>query len=166
MICASLLLLNKSDLVRPEQLEKIKQKVAKIVGKEKQMVNCNYGQVEPGVLFVKRFQSISIGDEHSVGTHHHHHSTLQAIKLEDLPQLQQRTFEKWLNQLPSGILRGKGFVEIDNSHQLYGFQYASKKATFTRVPSSINKKPVIILIGMGLDDEQINAHCKQLLSLK
>ncbi|WP_391206802.1 CobW family GTP-binding protein [Psychrobacillus sp. L4] len=167
MVCASLLLLNKTDLVPPKQLDKIKQKIAKVVGQEKQMVNCHYGKVEPEILFEKRFQSISIGERHSdINHHHHHHSTLQAIKLEDLPAFQQKAFEKWLSQLPNGILRGKGIIEIENSSQLYSFQYASKKAQFVPISASSNKKPVIILIGMGLDNEQLNAHCKRLLQPK
>ncbi|WP_342599852.1 GTP-binding protein [Psychrobacillus sp. FSL H8-0483] len=164
MVCGSLLLLNKTDLIRSEQLDKVIQKITKIAGVETELVKCSYGQIEAGMLFEKRFQSISIGKQHSdIDHHHHHHSTVQAIKLEDFPAFQQKTFEKWLKQLPNNVLRGKGIVEIENSNQFYSFQYASKKVTFTPVPSTLNKKNIIILIGTGLNNEAMNSHCKQLL---
>ncbi len=164
MICGSLLVLNKTDLVPSSQLENIKQKITKKSQKEKTIMECVYGKIDAELLFEKRIHSVSIGKlSLDVEHHHHHHSTLQALKLEDLPIVQKKEFEKWLKHLPASVLRGKGFVEIEGSHQLYSFQYASRKLAFTAVPAAINRKPVIILIGMGLDTEQINEHWKQLV---
>ncbi|MFF2753612.1 CobW family GTP-binding protein [Psychrobacillus sp. NPDC058041] len=164
MICGSILLLNKTDLITSEQLDKVIHKIMKISGNEKEIMKCTHGQVDTDMLFKKRYQSILISKQHSDTVHdHHHHSTVQAMKVEDFPSLQQKAFEKWLSQLPNNVLRGKGFVEIKGFEQLYSFQYASKKTTFTPVPSSLNKKPIVILIGVGLDNEQMNNHCKQLL---
>lgn len=164
-VCGSLLLVNKIDLVPSGQLEKIKQKITKIVGYEKVMIECEHGHVEPAVLFEKRIQSVLIGNTPSSDhVHvHHHHSTVQAIKLENVPELKQKTFEKWLKQLPPNILRGKGFIETEGAKQLYSFQYASKKVAFTPVPSPVKQQPVIILIGMGLEENQILDHWKQLV---
>ncbi|MBS4198347.1 GTP-binding protein [Bacillus sp. FJAT-49732] len=165
-VCGSLLFLNKTDLIPSGQLEKIKQRITKIAGHEKVMIEGVYGQIDPEVLFEKRIQSVLIGNSHSEDEHHphhHHHSTVQAIKLENVPPLKQKTFEKWLKQLPTNVLRGKGFIESEGSEQIVSFQYASKKAEFMPVPKSLNRKPIIILIGMGLDENQIRDHWKQLV---
>ncbi|WP_166462458.1 CobW family GTP-binding protein [Psychrobacillus vulpis] len=166
MVCGSLLLLNKTDLIRQDQLDKVILKITKIVGPEKEIVKCVYGRIGTEKLFERKFQSISVNQQRSNIDYHHHHSTVQAIKVEDFPALPQKTFEKWLNQLPNNVLRGKGFVKFEKSHQLYSFQYASKKANFTPVPANLNKKPIIILIGMGINNEQINYHYKQLFEQK
>ncbi|MBS4197509.1 CobW family GTP-binding protein [Lederbergia citri] len=165
-VCGSLLLLNKTDLVPSGQLEKIKQKITKIAGQGKVMIESVYGQLDPEILFEKRIQSVFIGNSHGNDhSHHqhHHHSTVQAIKLENVPTLKQKIFEKWLKQLPPNVLRGKGIIEIEGSKQLYSFQYASNKVTFSLVPQSLNRQPVIILIGMGLEENQIHDHWKQLV---
>ncbi|MBW8348344.1 GTP-binding protein [Bacillus sp. IITD106] len=164
-VCGSLLLLNKTDLVPSGQLEKIKQKITKIAGQDKVMIESVYGQLDPEILFEKRIQSVLIGNSHGNdhSHHHHHHSTVQAIKLEDVPALKQKIFEKWLKQLPANVLRGKGIIEMEGSKQLYSFQYASNKVAFSLVPQSLNRQPVIILIGMGLEENQIHDHWKQLV---
>ncbi|MBS4220254.1 GTP-binding protein [Bacillus sp. FJAT-49711] len=162
-VCGSLLLLNKTDLIPEGQLEKIKQKITKIVGKEKVMIESLYGKINPEHLFEKRIESILVGNGISEKEHHHHHhSTVQAIKLEDVPVIRKKTFEKWLKQLPVNILRGKGFIEMEGSKQIYSFQFASNKVAFAPIPSSLNRKPMIILIGMGLEEDQIHKHWKQL----
>jgi len=164
MICGSLLVLNKTDLVPLNQLESIKQKITKKSKQEKTIMESVCGKIDAELLFEKRIHSVTIGESPlDVEHHHHHHSTFQALKLEDCPVVQKKEFEKWLKHLPANVLRGKGFVEIESSHQLYSFQYASRKVAFTPVPAALNRKPVIILIGMGLDTEQINDHWKQLV---
>ncbi|WP_318615713.1 GTP-binding protein [Sporosarcina sp. YIM B06819] len=160
MICGSLLVLNKTDLVPSNQLAKIKQKITKKLQQEKTIVECFFGKVDAELLFEKRIHSFSIGKTSLDSDHHPHHSSLQALKLEDLPVVQKKEFEQWLKHLPANVLRGKGFIEIEGLHQLYSFQYASRRVTFTPVPATLNRKPVIILIGMGLSLEQIKDHLK------
>lgn len=163
-VCASLLLLNKTDLVPPGQLEKVKQNIKKIAGNEKVIIECVYGQINPALLFEKRIHSVLIGKAHSEDApHHHHHSTIQAVKLENVPALKQKRLEKWLKQLPANVLRGKGLIESEGTKQLYSFQYASNKVAFAPIPDSLNRDPAIILIGMGLKESQIRDHWKQLL---
>lgn len=162
MICGSLLVLNKTDLVPVNQLESIKKKIMKKLQSERQIVECAHGKIDAELLFEKRIHSVSIGTS-ALNGEHHHHSSLHAIKIEDFRTVQRKEFEKWLKQLPANVLRGKGFVEMEGSQQLYSFQYASRKVDFTPVPASVNRNPVIILIGMGLDSEEINAHWKQLV---
>lgn len=160
MVCGSLLILNKTDLIPDGHIQKVKQKIRKITGDKKELVESRYGEVPMDQLFEKRIQSYLIGKENSEAEHHHH-STVQAIKLEELPPIKQKLFAKWLRQLPSNVLRGKGFVNVKGSDRLYSFQYASGKTVLVPVPDLTDRKPVIILIGVGIDVEQINNEWKQ-----
>ncbi|MBS4209495.1 GTP-binding protein [Bacillus sp. FJAT-50079] len=163
MICGSLLLLNKTDLIRLEQLEKVKSKIQRIVGDDKKLIESTFGKVDSDQLLKKRIRSILMGSE---GEYHHHHSTVQMVKLEEVPPLKQKIFEKWLKQLPCHVLRGKGYVQIDGSDQLFSFQYASGKSAFMPVSAGFNRKPVIILIGIDIDVEQMKKDWKQLAHSK
>ncbi|MBE1555293.1 CobW family GTP-binding protein [Sporosarcina limicola] len=162
LVCSSLIVLNKTDLIASEQLEKVKQKIRNIATKEKKMVDCVYGQVNAVTLYEKRIHSAFL-TKYSADNGHHHHSTIQAIKLADLPVFTKKNFEKWLKQLPADVLRGKGFVAIEGSQRLYSFQYASKKVAFSPVPASFDREPVVILIGIGLNQQQISDYYKQLV---
>ncbi|SEN70907.1 GTPase, G3E family [Paenisporosarcina quisquiliarum] len=165
IICGSLLLLNKTDLIHFKQLEKVINKIEEIAGKDKEIIPCTNGIVDPKILFDKRFQSFSINPfQTDINSHHHdHHSTVFAFKLEGIPSLPKKTFEKWFKELPSNVLRGKGYIQIENSSDLLSFQLASKKVKFIPVPFTNNKKTVIILIGTDLHNEDLNNHFKLLL---
>ncbi|MFJ8065658.1 CobW family GTP-binding protein [Psychrobacillus sp. NPDC096426] len=163
--CGSLLLLNKTDLIGPEELEKVIRKIIQIGGDETNIIQCKFGQIDNDILFEKRFQSFVLNPQNTdiVHEHGHHHSFIQAIKLEDIPSFPIKSFEKWFKRLPSNVLRGKGYIEIEHTNELLSFQYASNKVTFTKLPTTVHKKPIIILIGTDLNNEAINEHCKHLL---
>lgn len=166
LVCGSLILLNKTDLVSAKQLEKVKQKVLKIAGEHKKLIECAYGAVDLNTLMKKTVGALPIGDsavhKHE---HRHDHSTVQTITLEDLPSFQRDAVTKWFKQLPPAILRGKGYLQLAETDQLVSFQYASNKVKFTPVSASGDRKPIVILIGMKMDEELMNERCEELLQL-
>lgn len=166
LVCGSMVLLNKTDLVSAKQLEKVKQKVLKIAGEHKKLIECAYGAVDINTLMAKTVGALPIGDsavhKHE---HSHDHSTVQTITMEDLPSFQQDAVTKWFKQLPPAILRGKGYLQLAESGQMVSFQYASNKVKFTPVSASGDRKPIVILIGMKIDEELMNERCEQLLQL-
>ncbi|MFJ5770261.1 CobW family GTP-binding protein [Psychrobacillus sp. NPDC093180] len=166
IISGSLLLLNKTDLIGPAELQKVIRKIRQMGGDESNIIQCQFGQVAHNILFEKRFQSFMMNPQntHIVQEHgHHHHSLIQAIKLEDVPPFPMKSYEKWFKGLPNNVLRAKGYIEIEQTNELVNFQYASNKVTFTRLPASTPKKSIIILIGTDLNNEAISEHCKHLL---
>ncbi|GIN69718.1 cobalamin biosynthesis protein [Bacillus sp. J14TS2] len=165
LVCGSLLLLNKTDIVSIEQLNRLKQKVMKIAGDKKLIVESAYGEVDPAILFEQRIQSILLDKTSTHNAHHHHHhSSVKAIKLDKLPVFNQRKFEKWIKQLPDGVLRGKGFIKLEGSDDLFSFQYAAKKVAFSPIPASLEREAVIILIGIGIEEKQIQQAYKKLIT--
>lgn len=165
IVCGSLLLLNKTDLIRPEELQKVIRKIIQMGGDESNIIQCQFGQVENDILFEKRFQSFLMNPQNTdiAKEHEHHHSIIQAIKLEDIPSFPIKSYEKWFKGLPSNVLRGKGYIEIEQTYELLNFQYASNKVTFTKLPTTAPKKSIIILIGTDLNNEVMNEHCRHLL---
>lgn len=166
IICGSLLLLNKTDLIGSEELQKIIRKITQIKGEQANIVQCKFGQIDNDLLFEKRFQSFRMNPQKTDITHehgHHHHSVIQAIQLEDIPSFPIKSYERWFKELPSNVLRGKGYIEIEHTNELLSFQYASNKVTFTKFANSDHKKTIIILIGTELNNETLNEHCKHLL---
>lgn len=165
IVCGSLLLLNKTDVVSTEQLNRLKQKVRKIAGDKKFVVESAYGEVDPALLFEQRIQSILLDNTSTHNAHHHHHhSNVKAIKLDALPAFNQRKFEKWIKQLPDGVLRGKGFIRLEGADGLFSFQYAAKKVAFVPVPVSLDREAVIILIGIEIEEKQIQQAYKKLIT--
>lgn len=166
ILCGSLLLLNKTDIIRPEEVQKVIRKITQMGGDESNIIQCQFGQVDNDILFEKRFQSFMLNPQHTdiVQEHeHHHHSFIQAIKLEDIPSFPIKSYEKWFKGLPSNVLRGKGYIEIEQTNELVNFQYASNKVTFTKLPADTPRKSIIILLGTDLNNEVMNEHCKHLL---
>ncbi|MDQ0232143.1 CobW family GTP-binding protein [Metabacillus malikii] len=151
--CASLIILNKVDLVADRKMKKV---VASI---EKQatgvpILNSTFGNVEVEELLKARVQTLDVnsskctcgsGDTCS----HHHHATLKAVKFTEVPVFSKKEFEKWLKQLPKEVLRGKGIVKFDETDALYSFQYASGHLQIEEISSS--QAPIIILIGDRLE---------------
>ena len=164
IVCGSLLVLNKTDIVPSEKLKKLRQKIMKIAGDNKMIMECAYGQVTPKILFEQRIQSILLDNRLPVEHAHHHHSGVKAIKLEDLPVLNQRKLEKWLKELPDSVLRGKGFIKLEGTNDLFSFQYAAKKMALAPVPPSLAREPVIILIGIGIEEIQLQQSYKKLIT--
>lgn len=164
LVCGSMILLNKTDLVSGKQLEKVKQKVLKIAGEHKRLVTCTNGMVEPEILLSKTLGELPIIEE---TTHHHHHdhSTVQTITMENLPMLNQETVTKWFKQLPPSVFRGKGYLQLVDSKQLVSFQYASNKVRYTQVSPSAKRDPIIILIGMEMDESDLKKRCNELIQL-
>lgn len=160
---ASLLVLNKTDLISNKQLENIKLKIRKMTGIEKEIVESKYGNAPLDQLFEKRIQSLILRrDQSTDGHHYHHHSAVQAIMIDYTSPIKQKSFEKWLKQLPPNVLRGKGLVEMEGSDQFYSFQYASGKSVLRPVTDLYDPTPVVILIGIGLDVEQVKNEWEQI----
>lgn len=164
---ASLIILNKTDLVTDKKLEKITTQVRKQISADTPIIYSSFGEVVAGELLKIRTQMLNLMNEESKACgcsstcHHNHvnHAAIKAIKLEDVPQVDRKDFEKWLKQLPIEVLRGKGIIQFKNDSIVYSFQYASKKLFLDEV--NVNQDPVIILIGNKLHIETIRASYEQ-----
>lgn len=159
---ASLIILNKTDLVSEKKLEKINSQISKLITHDVPVVKSSFGEVLADVLLQTRIRTLNLSQEAktcgcSSTCDHVNHAAIKAIKLEDLPVVEKKEFEKWLKGLPNDVLRGKGIIQFKGDSALYSFQFASKKLAVDKVEGTTSQKPIMILIGNSLNIEEIRS---------
>ncbi|MBU7594351.1 CobW family GTP-binding protein [Metabacillus halosaccharovorans] len=152
---ASLLIVNKTDLVSSKKLEKVMTKINEMASDQAKVILSEYGEVSFDELLAARIKTIDLLSSNSSNRLPHH--TIKAIKIEDIPSIDRKTFVSWLKELPKDVIRGKGFVRFHDDPFLYSFQFASKKVYFEKVDVSATETPIIILIGNHLDPSTIRS---------
>ncbi|WP_273129518.1 CobW family GTP-binding protein [Bacillus weihaiensis] len=164
---ASLILLNKADLVSDRKLDKITAQIRKQVPQGISILPTSYGQIDGDELLMQRLRTVDLLNEEKQSTcgcstddtctHNHvNHGTINAVKLVDLPKFERKTFEKWLRSLPEDVFRGKGIVQFKEDSNTYSFQFASRKLFLEEVTAgSKMQNPIIILIGHAIDQEAV-----------
>lgn len=168
---ASIILLNKVDLVKEKHLIKIEHKVKENIKSEIPIYKTKFGEISINELFLKRYvnttqnqrkvssksdlvhNSENSSNEHK--HHDHHHSTINTLKINDLPKMNKRDLEIWLKKLPKTVLRGKGIVELEGSRGFFNFQFSSGTLLLERIRDSTYIQPTIIIIGDQLNTEEI-----------
>lgn len=160
---ATLLIFNKMDLVNEKAVKKIIDKVEQQVKQNVPIIHTSFGDVPIDKLFMKRYLVHTVqssgkdcgcdGHDH---THKHNHSSINAIRIEQVPVMNRIKLEKWLKKLPSErLLRGKGMIRIDESPGFFNFQFASGRLMIERMRERPSSEPTIILIGDSLNPDEI-----------
>ncbi|MBP3951087.1 CobW family GTP-binding protein [Bacillus suaedae] len=154
---SSLLILNKKDLINEKEMKKVIERVERLKQKGVEIVQTSFGEVDKELLFLKRVQTEEWTYQkhsHEHGHHHHHDHPFQAIKLEHIPAMDKRMFEKWLKDQPK-LLRAKGYIALSPDHHLFSFQFASGYLQLTPLDEKV--VPCLILIGAGLDQSVVES---------
>ncbi|MED2971621.1 GTP-binding protein [Fictibacillus sp. B-59209] len=167
---ATLILLNKMDLVNEKTKDKINKKLRKQLKAEVEIIETVYGDVELDELLKKRMSTVAVSlsketgnagySHHEHEDHHHHEHPFKAFKIEDFPAVERIRFEKWLKKLPESVLRGKGMVSLASPSGLYQFQFASKEVEMERMEDQ-NCRTCLILIGYNMPIEEIRVSFQQ-----
>jgi G3E family GTPase len=166
---STLLLLNKTDLLSASKIEKVEKQIRKTISEEVPVIETAFAKVDIEKLLRKRFFTIQANEDHhqqcahqhehgeSCEHHHHHnnHSSIKAIKIDQSCTINRITLEKWLQQLPKEIFRGKGIVQLDETPGFFDFQFASKQLRLTRLTELPKVDPSIVLIGKDLNENEI-----------
>lgn len=174
---ANLVILNKIDLVRVEDLAELRAALtdwnphARIV----QTINC---QVDPAILYMQDGQSQLL--EHNLGEHNHDHVHSAACNHDPschLPNLHDHVnvityyfkgkvdstaFEAFLKQLPDEIYRAKGIVAFHDTASQFLFQYAYREVDFLRITPQKSVNDVAVFIGEGFSQPDLIAKLKSL----
>ncbi|WP_404810045.1 GTP-binding protein [Metabacillus halosaccharovorans] len=130
-------------------------KINEIASNQAKIILSEYGEVSFDELLEARIKTMNLLSSNS--SNHLPHHTIKAIKIEDIPFIDRKTFVSWLKELPKDVIRGKGFVRFHDDPFLYSFQFASKKVYFEKVDGSTTETPIIILIGNHLDPSTIRS---------
>ena len=165
---ATMVLLNKTDLVKGKSLTKIEQKIKENVKSGVPIFKTTFGDISIKELFLKRYyvhttqghhekniESSYVHKHKSEHHHDHHHSTITALKITQVPKIKRRELETWLKRLPKTILRGKGIVQLEGNTGYFNFQFSSGNVRLERMRETPKQHPTIILIGDRLNSDEI-----------
>ncbi|MGE8203708.1 CobW family GTP-binding protein [Heyndrickxia sp. NPDC080065] len=157
LVNSTLVVLNKMDLVNQKTITKIRKKLDSQLKHDPLIIETTFGKIEADLLLKKRVESVTISatshHTHDKGHHkHHHHHSFQVMKIENVPAINLRKFEKWLNTLPETIVRGKGIIRTNKSGEDWcHFQFSSKQIQLTPIKRESIMSPCLIFIGSQLN---------------
>ena len=173
---ADLVILNKTDLIAPQDLERVRQEVAEELPPAVKIIEASSGRLPLDVL-------IGLGagsEEHIDGRHSHHdhhhgdggeddhdHDAFDSISIE-LPQADESLLLAALNELvvKHGILRVKGFAAIPGKPMRLLIQGVGSRFDkhFDRAWRSDEPRTThLVLIGQDLDAAQLEAQLRAAL---
>ena len=108
--CADLLVMNKLDLVTPDDVDRIRALLAKINGDARVLPSIN-GNVPAALLL-----DIDAHKPATVGAHHHHehvaHGAVLSVSFAADIELDYDRFDQFLQRLPDGVFRAKGTLAV------------------------------------------------------
>jgi G3E family GTPase len=114
--CADLLVVNKLDLVTPEELDRVKSRLAEINAHVRALPSIN-GVVPINLLLdidAHREAGAADSDHHDDHHHHHHapHGEVLSVSFADNIELDYDKFDQFMQNLSDGVYRAKGTVAI------------------------------------------------------
>jgi G3E family GTPase len=111
---ADILLLNKIDLVGPEEIEPLEAKLREI-NRTAAIVRTKRSQIDPDLLF-------GIGREKEIAQPRHKHQLeFESFAFSSERIFSRDRFERFANTLPANMIRAKGFVLFRNGAQFFSF---------------------------------------------
>lgn len=165
---ADLLIMNKCDLISPEDATDLQGRLAKLNPKA-QIFRAEQGLPEAGIQAVLDLsRELGVGavapkPEAHVHTHDHDHEhehrdahmSLHTVDFELDFKVDKEAFEKFLKSLPADIYRAKGFMWVEGDERPYVFQHMPG---YVRVLPFQRHRPSImrgVFIGQNIDKEWI-----------
>ncbi|REK71523.1 CobW family GTP-binding protein [Paenibacillus paeoniae] len=158
--CATLLLLNKTDKLEPEQLVEAQQLLRELNAHAVIVPTVRGGIVDWEWLSETAVSKATDAHEHEQGgheEHHHSHGHVMAYTHYFDGPVQSDAFEALLQQLPDSIYRAKGVVSFSDtsSGSRYLFQYAYKESDFIRIEPQGKVNDVAVFIGEHFSKEEL-----------
>jgi len=111
---ADILLLNKIDLVKPEQIEPLEAKLREI-NSTAAIIRTERCRVDPELLF-------GIGRQKKVAPpEHEHQPEFESFAFKSDKTFSRDCFERFADGLPASVVRAKGFIRLTDGAQLFNF---------------------------------------------
>jgi G3E family GTPase len=116
---ADILLLNKTDLIEPAQLESVKEEVRRHNPRAVLHPTVRSG-IDPDLLFGQEVRRRS-AFQGTVPAEHHHDVEFQSFRFSSGKLLDRERFEGFLSGLPESVYRAKGFVRFAGGSHLFNY---------------------------------------------
>lgn len=172
--CGTVLLLNKSDLLLPDELVEAQQQLRVMNGYAPIVpsVRCDIADLailmeqEPAkadALKASPGDSGSGKDEEAGGNHPSHAHVMSLTHYLRGP-VDSESFERLLNGLPDNIYRAKGILSFSDTSRgsRFLFQYAFKESDFVRIEPQGNVLDVAVFIGEHFSKEELLSKLQEL----
>lgn len=181
IIYGDILLLNKTDLVPVEQVDKLEQYIHS-VKQGARVIRCQRGDVPlPLILDVgyndpehyadllnqQEIEHIHHHHETHHHEHHHHHSDhlendgfVSVSFVGDRP-FSLTKFQYFLDHLPTDVFRGKGILWFQESQMKHIFQLSGKRCSLEVESWATPPSNQVVLIGRNLNPEQLRQELEQ-----
>ena len=187
IVYGDVILLNKTDLVPPAELEALEAKIQE-VKEGARIIRTTRSQVPlPLIMSVGLFETDKYFDaadqqghdhehehhhDHDHDHEHHHHSDhlendgFTSLSFQSDKPFTIRKFQYFLdNQLPSNVFRAKGIMWFDESPKRHIFHLCGKRFTLDDDEWKGEKKNQIVLIGQNLDLDQLRQQLENCICL-
>ncbi|WP_194814886.1 GTP-binding protein [Nocardia sp. XZ_19_385] len=167
---ADLVVLNKADRVRAEELAGLRGDVTELVG-QVPVYATTHGRIEPGLLFDEPLretrtvaEQLSFDEllaehdhDHDDPGHRHLHDDYTSVSFSSEQELDPRRFVDFLEDPPAGLFRAKGFAAfaVAGEHRKFLFHMVGHHLVFEPGTWSRGEPRTtqLVLIGAGLDAE-------------
>jgi G3E family GTPase len=174
--CASLLILNKSDLVSASELKEIEQLIrgwnpqASLEVSVYSQVDMDLIEALDGRVALSSRDRNRVREEHHdhghdhEHHHNHHHSHDHVIAYThyfDKP-IDSNQFEQLLSKLPHEVYRAKGILTFSDTGSRFMFQYAYREVDFVKITPQGDVRDVAVFIGENFSKEAVRAKLEEL----
>lgn len=180
IIYGDILLLNKTDLVPAEQVDKLEQYIHS-VKQGARVIRCQRGNVplplilDAGYNDPKHYADLlnqpgteHIHHHHETHNHeHHHHSDhlendgfVSVSFVGDHP-FSLTKFQNFLEHLPTDVFRGKGILWFQESQMKHIFQLSGRRCSLEVEDWTTSPSNQVVLIGRNLNPEQLRQELEQ-----
>lgn len=173
MAFADIILLNKVDLVKPEELDELEKRIKKMNAMAKIYRTQNAQLEMEALLGVRAFdvkRALEIDPEFLNEDAHEHDETVKSVALVESGELDGEKLNQWIGELLQNqgpdIFRMKGIVNIAGEDHRYVFQ--GVHMLFNGIPDrpwkpQETRKNELVFIGRNLSEEQLKEGFRQCL---
>lgn len=150
---ASVIVINKLDLLRSKsEIDKVEKLILKY-NKEAKMVKTSFGRNIQDILM----NTANISISKSEGEVRNVHREITAVKISSLMNISRSDIKSIINDHKSKIIRAKGTIWDREENKWLHFQYSSGPIVWEELPKRLGKKEgEIILIGTGIKRDEVN----------
>jgi G3E family GTPase len=177
---ADLIVVNKTDLVKPSELSKIEKAVRK-QNEKASVIYTEHSRIDIASLLsgikpavgsaaaASSFKALKTVRTAAAEHKHHEHgasASFSRIQTATLPwhpksALSRREIEKFMHRWNNRLLRAKGYISVPGKEAMVLMQHAGNRTYWQS--SSYSGDPYVVFIGLDLNVEQLTAEWVQLL---
>lgn len=163
---ASLVVLNKTDLVAPAERDELAERLVDWNGGAA-IVQTVGAEIEPERIYGIREGILpqAGGQEHRhdhLHEHHHGHHHVRAMTRYLKGPVDSHAFEAFVGRLPEGVYRAKGIVSFRDTANRYLFQYAYRQSDFLPIRPQKTVHDVLVFIGEDFSESDLDAELDKL----